>query len=108
APVFADLLEDFVVADVVTGFFDGGARGHRACAWTLGTRRWGGLGSGRRLFEKFTRFLVGLKQGLDESAKPSVPPACPVEIGRAFQRGQRKGSLEDGFFGMDWIVHGRN
>jgi hypothetical protein len=51
---------------------------------------------------------VGLKQGLDESAKPSVPPASPVEIGRAFQRGQRKGSLEDGFFGMDWIVHGRN
>ena len=106
ATAFADLLEEFVAADAVAGLFGGGNRQMDAGIGVL--RRYSGREprrSERRLLEKITRLIVGLKQGLDAVTQLGVTVAHLVEIGDALHCRQLQGRVEHDHFAIGGVIH---
>ena len=85
AAAFADLLEQFVAADVVARLF------RRARTATVS--RWG-LTAGRSI--NVPRRIVGAQQSLDALAQDFVVPAGFVQVGGALLARQLQGRVKDG------------
>jgi hypothetical protein len=94
---FADLLEQFVAAYLVAGFFGGQGSDADDFAWR----------NSRRAFEEDTRFFTGLQQFFDTPAQCGVVSAGFVKIGGTLTGRQLPGTVKDGHFAIWRICHVR-
>jgi hypothetical protein len=97
ATAFTDLLEQFVAADAVAGFFggsridsDGSTRSGRICC---------------RALEEVSRFFTGSKEFFDPLTQGRVAGAGFIEISRARANRQPPGSAKDSRFAIRRVCH---
>ena len=97
ATALAELLEQFVAANLVAGFF------HERNIHSRGSIE---VETGGWCFQKILRLLVRLEQGFDLLAQRRVTCAGLVQIGSTLPGGQLQRRIQDGNFGIGWLGHG--
>jgi hypothetical protein len=97
ATAFADLLEQFVATDAITGFLGGHGRETDGSTW-----------AGCRAFEEGTGGFTGLKQFLDALTQGGVIGTGLVKISGALTGRQPPGSTKDNHFAIRRFNHERS
>jgi len=102
---FANLLQELVSANTITGLFrwrHSDAHGRpRDLVPHWGIRRFQSL-----IFQEGDCILMNTEQGLDAQAQARIIGAGPIQIGGALAAGQLQGGAKEGYFAIGRGIHG--